>query len=510
MYCRYGTYSTSEAINAGLDLEMPGPTKWRGPALSHAVTSNKIRPHVLDERVRAVLNAVKLAHKSGLKENAEERGLNRPEDQKFLRRIAAESIVLLKNDENILPLNKNKTTAVIGPNAKVASISGGGSASLLPYYAVTPLQGVMKQCDVRFSQGAYSHKELPLLGVSLQLSDGTAGFDFRVYDKPAGERDRKLLDHLHLTDSYMFVMDYRVPNYVSPLYYVDVEGMYTPEEDGIYDFGLTVQGTGRLYIDDHLLVENVHNQKPGTAFFGGGTTEEIGSINLAKGRPYKMAVKFGTGPTAESSDRAAVFFGSGGLRIGGCKRIDPPKAIENAVKLASEVDQVVVFAGLNMDWESEGSDRPDMHLPPFCDELISRVLEANPNSVIVIQSGTPVDMPWAKDARALVQAWYGGNETGNGIADVLFGVVNPVNCNSRPGLLQCFRELTALSQLNFRYRFLVASRTTPLSSIFALSEVAYFMAKIYTSGIASMRSSSVRRFSRSATAFPTLPLAFQT
>ena len=430
MHIRYGTYSTSRAINAGLDLEMPGPTKWRGKALCHAVTSNKIRPHILDERVRSVLKTVKLASKSGIEENAEERELNRPEDQKFLRRVAAESIVLLKNEGDILPLDMNKTVAVIGPNAKVATISGGGSASLLPYYSISPFQGVTKQSEVRFSQGAYSHKELPLLGMSLQLADGKAGFDFRVYDKPAEDPDRKLLDHLQLTDSYMFVMDYQVPNYSSPLYYVDIEGTYTPEEDGIYDFGLTVQGTGRLYIDDQLIVENVHNQRPGTAFFGGGTAEEIGSIDLVKGKPYKLTVKFGTGPTAKTSDRAAVFFGSGGLRIGGCKRLDPPKAIEDAVKLASEVDQVVLFAGLNMDWESEGSDRPDMNLPPFCDDLISKVLEANPKTVIVLQSGTPVRMPWAHSARALVQAWYGGNEAGNAIADVLFGIVNPVSSAS--------------------------------------------------------------------------------
>lgn len=138
----------------------------------HAVTSNKIRPHVLDARVRAVLNAVKLASQSGIPEDAEERELNRPEDQKFIRRVAAESIVLLKNENNVLPFDKNKTVAVIGPNAKVATFSGGGSASLLPYYAVTPFDGMTNQCDVRFSQGAYSHKELPLLGLALRTSEG--------------------------------------------------------------------------------------------------------------------------------------------------------------------------------------------------------------------------------------------------------------------------------------------------------------------------------------------------
>ena len=456
---RYGTYSTSAAIKAGLDLEMPGPTKWRGAALPHAVTSNKIRPHVLDDRVRAVLNAVKLANKSGIPGDAKERQLNRSEDQKFIRRVGAESIVLLKNDNNILPFDKNKTVGVIGPNAKVATVSGGGSASLLPYYAVTPFDGVKKQCDVRFSQGSYSHNELPLIGKALRTADGNVGFDFRAYDKPVGDPDRKLLDKLHLTNSYMFVMDYEVPNYSSSLYYVDIEGIFTPEEDGLYDFGLTVQGTGKLFIDGEMIVDNVHNQKPGTAFFGSGTVEEIGSIELTKGKPYKLSVEFGTAPTAQSSDRAAVSFGSGGLRVGGCIRLDPKQAIKEAVKLASEVDQVVVFAGLNSDWESEGFDRPNMDLPPYSDELISKVLEVNPKAAIVLQSGTPVTMPWADKAGALVQAWYGGNETGNAIADVLFGNVNPVRFTShRPTL--SFRMLTVPSLASSRSHFPSGSNTT--------------------------------------------------
>lgn len=421
----YGTYSTSEGINAGLDLEMPGPTKWRGAALSHAVVSNKVRRHVLDERVRAVLKTVKEAAKSGIAEDAEEDGLNRPDDQRFLRRVAAESIVLLKNENSILPFDRSKAVAIIGPNAKVTTYSGGGSASLLPYYTVTPFDGVSNQCEsVRFSQGAYSHKELPLLGNSLRTLDGKRGFDFRAYDKPVTAPNRKLLDTLHLTDSYMFVMDYKVPNYTSSTYYVDVEGVFIPEEEGTYEFGLTVQGTGQLFIDGKLIVENVHDQRPGTAFFGSGTIEKVGSMDLEAGKPYKVRVEFGTAPTAKSSNRATVSFGAGGLRVGGCKRINPEKAIVDAVKLASEVEQVVVFAGLNSDWEGEGSDRPDMNLPPYNDYLINKVLEANPKAVIVLQSGTPVTMPWVDKACALVQAWYGGNETGNAIADVLFGDVN--------------------------------------------------------------------------------------
>lgn len=407
---------------------MPGPTKWRGAALEHAIKSNKVKSYVLDERVRAILRTVNLAAKSGIPENAKEQELNRPEDAEFLRRVAAESIVLLKNEKSALPFDKSKTVAVIGPNAKAEVFSGGGSASLLPYYCVTPFQGVSKQCqDVQYSQGCYNHKALPLIGPHLRDSEGKVGFSFRAYDKPPSDPNRKILDVLHLTDSNIYVADYEVPNYDSTTYYCDCEGFFTPNEDGRHDFGVIVQGTGQLLINDELLVDNTHDQEPGDAFFGAGTKERVASIDLIKGKTYKVSINFGTAPTAPPMDRAVVSFGPGGIRIGMCKQIDPIQAIADAAALAASVDQVVVFAGLNGDWESEGYDRPHMDLPPYSDDLITKIIEANPNAVVCIQSGTPVAMPWIDGAGTVVQAWYGGNETGNAIADVLFGSVNPVS-----------------------------------------------------------------------------------
>lgn len=421
---RFGTYSTSEAIIAGQDLEMPGPTRWRGGALMHAVTSNKVKENVLDDRVRAVLNTVKLAANSGVVEASKEEKLNRPEDKILLRRVAAESLVLLKNNGNSLPFDKNKTVAVIGPNAKFAAYAGGGSASLQPYYTVTPLEGVENQCnDVRYSQGSYGHKALPLLGPKIHTADGKDGFRFQTYDMPPGAQNRKLLDEKQLTNSDMFIMDYVIPNYDSSVYYIDLDGTFVPEEDGIYDFGLTVQGTGKLFIDGKLIVDNTKDQEPGEAFFGGGTKEKVGSIEMRKGKDYRIQIEFGTAA-------ASAKFGAGGLRIGYAKHVDPTKAIEDAAKLASEVDQVVVFVGLNGDWESESFDRPNMLLPDHTDELIKKVLDANPKAAVVVQSGTPVTMPWVDQASTLVQAWYGGNEAGNGVADVLFGDINPVSIRS--------------------------------------------------------------------------------
>nr|Q5BB53.2 RecName: Full=Probable beta-glucosidase I; AltName: Full=Beta-D-glucoside glucohydrolase I; AltName: Full=Cellobiase I; AltName: Full=Gentiobiase I [Aspergillus nidulans FGSC A4] len=424
----FGTYScTSESIIAGLDIEMPGKTRWRGDALAHAVSSNKVHEFVLDERVRNVLNLVNYVEPLGIPENAEEKVLNRPEDQALLRRAAAESIVLLKNEDNILPFNKEKSIAVIGPNAKIAAYCGGGSASLDAYYTITPFEGVSAQSkgEVHFAQGSYSYKDLPLIGHLLKTDDGKTGFKFRVYDEPASSSNRELLHELHLVSSQGFLMDYRHPKIKSYLYYVDMEGYFTPEESGVYDFGVVVVGTGKLLVDDEVVVDNTKNQRLGSAFFGNGTVEEKGSKELMAGQKYKITFQFGTAPTSDIDTRGVVIFGPGGFRFGAARRQTQEELISKAVEVASKADQVVVFAGLTSEWETEGYDRPDMDLPPGSDELISKILEVKPNAAIVIQSGTPVTMPWAPKAKALLQAWFGGNECGNGIADVLYGNVNP-------------------------------------------------------------------------------------
>jgi beta-glucosidase len=424
---RFGTYSTSDAIEAGLDLEMPGKTRWRGTPLAHAVSSGKVAEFVVDERVRNVLNLVNYVEPLGIPENAPEKALNRPQDQALLRRTAAESVVLMKNEEDILPLKKDKSILVIGPNAKVAAYCGGGSASLDAYYTVTPFEGVSAQSkgEVQFTQGIYSYKELPLLGPLLKTADGKTGFTFRVYNEPASESNRELVDELHLVSSSGFLMDYVNPKIKSLTYYVDMEGLFTPEEDGVYDFGVTVVGTGKLLIDGEVVVDNTKNQRQGSAFFGTATVEEKGSKELKAGQTYKVLFQFGTHPTSDLDTRGVVAFGPGGFRFGASRRVGQEELISEAVDLAAKAEQVVIFAGLTSEWETEGYDRDHMDLPPGSDEMITRVLEANQNAVVVIQSGTPVTMPWAKQTKALLQAWFGGNEGGNGIADVLYGDVNP-------------------------------------------------------------------------------------
>lgn len=191
----FDTYSTSEAINAGLDLEMPGLTRWRGGALAHAVMSNKVKMSALDSAVRNVLKLVNYGlENTSIPPNASETQANTPEHVALLRETAAKSLVLLKNDRNILPFDKNKKIAVIGPNANIATYCGGGSAGLRAYRTVTPLEGIKSAAShVAFSQGAYGHQSLPLLGKSLKTPDGKQkGFVLRIYnDSPPSDTCRR-------------------------------------------------------------------------------------------------------------------------------------------------------------------------------------------------------------------------------------------------------------------------------------------------------------------------------
>ncbi|GIK06025.1 hypothetical protein Aspvir_010143 [Aspergillus viridinutans] len=391
-----GTYTTIDSMNAGLDLEMPGPTRYRG---SRAPVS------------------------------AEETGRDLPEDRALNRTLCTNSIVLLKNEDNLLPFPKTiKKIALIGSHVKTPAISGGGSASLEPYYAVSLYDAVVEalpDAEILYEAGAYAHKMLPV--VDRMLSNAVIHF----YNEPPEKKERTLLATEPVGNTAFQLMDYSAPGLNRGLFWGTLIGEFTPDVSGLWDFGLTVFGTATLFIDDEMVIDNTTRQTRGTAFFGKGTVQEVGSKQLIAGQTYRIRIEFGSANTSPMKAIGVVHFGGGAAHLGACLHMDPEQMVANAVKVAAEADYTIVCTGLNRDWESEGFDRPDMDLPPGIDALISSVLDvAVDRTVIVNQSGTPVTMPWADRARAIVQAWYGGNETGHGIADVLFGDVNP--CGKLP------------------------------------------------------------------------------
>jgi beta-glucosidase len=342
---RFGTYSTAGAINAGLDLEMPGPTRFRGSNVEFALSSRLIKQSVLDQRVRKVLEFINRASNTKVSEKESPRDL--PEDRQLNRSICANSIVLLKNDDNILPLPKKmRKLALIGSHIKTSAVSGGGSAALEPYYVVNLFDAITQKIpdvEVAFEIGAYAHKMLPL--ITTMLSNGIIKF----YNEPFKVIDREPVAHETMNTTYFQLMDYTNNKMLHfDLFYAKMEADFTPNDTGLWDFGLTVCGTANLYLDDNLLIDNTIVQRQGQSFFGKGTTEEIRSKYLLAGKIYKLRIEFGSFKTSTIKSIGVVSFGGGGARLGACLRIDTEEAITKAVTIAADSDYAVICTGLSV------------------------------------------------------------------------------------------------------------------------------------------------------------------
>ena len=169
-----------------------------------------------------------------------------------------------------------------------------------------------------------------------------------------------------------------------------------------------------LRVDDDMVVDNTDPVR-GQGFYGAGSEPVEASCDLEAGRAYELSVE--VWPRVASSPIL-------GARIGAA-RPDPGDEFERAVAAAAGADVAVVVVGSNGQWESEGHDRPDLSLPGRQRELIEAVIGANPATVVVVNAGSPVEMPWAERAGAVLMTWYPGEEGSDALADVLVGLSDP-------------------------------------------------------------------------------------
>jgi len=167
-----------------------------------------------------------------------------------------------------------------------------------------------------------------------------------------------------------------------------------------------------MKLDNAEVIDNWSSQDPGETFFSLGSAPRQCSLTLEKGRSYKLSVEY-----QWSGRFPAVQFGM--------LAPDPHNFIDEAVNLASGSDVVVLMVGTNSDWETEGYDRTNLNLPSNQNELITKICKVNPNTVVVMNTGSPCTMPWHDDAKAILQCWFPGQEFGNSLSDILFGEVNP-------------------------------------------------------------------------------------
>ncbi len=415
----FGTRSTAAAANNGLDLEMPGPTQWRGRQLVEAVRTGAVSAETIDARAARVLSIIERA---GAFENPvlqPEQAIDRPEHRAIIREAGQEAIVLLKNDRGMLPLDAGKirSLAVIGPNARVARIMGGGSSQVQAHYAISPYEGIVSRVGsgvaVGYEIGCVNHKTIPLVEAAWLEPAGGGGQGLKVEYFNSPEPVGTSVGTQILKNLNRFWMGQPLPG-VQETFSARLTGKLNPPESGVYTFGLSSAGLSRLYVDGRLVLDNWTSQQPGDSFYGMGSTEITAPVMLEAGQPVDLRLEF--------SRRESVV--AAGFRLG-CLPPVPADALDRAAALAARSDAAVVFVGLNGDWDSEGYDRPDLELVGDQVALIEKVAAANPNTVIVLQSGAPLVMRWLDKVPAVLQAWYLGQECGNAIADVLFGDVCP-------------------------------------------------------------------------------------
>ena len=405
----FGSRTTEPTINAGLDLEMPGPARDRGAKLVAAVEAGTVSRDMV--RTRA-LNILRLMDRVGSLDDTtefQERADDRPEHRALIRRAGAEGTVLLKND-GILPLAKTGRIAVIGPNAKTAQVMGGGSAQLNPHYLVSPFDGLAAAVgaeNLTYAAGCTNHRWEPLLTSDLTVEF----FDNRTLNgQPAH------------TEAMPMSMAFWFPPFaggkVDPTNFsARITAKVTPDASGVHTLGLHAAGFARAYLDGKLVIDLGEGKwTKGRTFFEEGCDEVVADLILTTGTEDLITVEY----VCKSSDNLTF----AALRFGLSRPLSDAD-IAQAAHVAAAAETAIVFVGRSGEWDTEGSDLDNISLPGRQDELVAAVLAANPRTVVVLQTGGPVELPWMDQAPAILQAWYPGQECGNAIADVLFGDADP-------------------------------------------------------------------------------------
>ncbi|MFW5802449.1 MAG: beta-glucosidase H [Verrucomicrobiota bacterium] len=415
-----GTYDTYEAARYGLDIEMgtwgPYENYYLADPFLTALQAGEIEEAVVDDKVRRILH---LMNEAGMfREDRKSGARNTREHQHTARAVAEEAIVLLKNENALLPLYRDRVRRllVVGENAVRKHHAGGNSSAVKALYEVSPLEGLRAHAgetmQIEFVQGYPDQGATgqPIPTEWLDVADTGAGargwtvefYDNRTFDgEPVEVRtsataeidwENELPDAL---DCHTFSCRFRA--------------IFTATEDGPWTFCLSGTPHAVLVIDDEPVVLQWEDGSPSQA------TKQL---SLEKGRRYALEVKIS--PHKNASPRPMRL----GVERGEISSMTTQLEAELLDK-ARTADAVLFFGGLNHLYDLEGCDRQDMQLHDGQNDLIAKLVEANPRTVVTLISGSPVEMPWADDVPAIIKMWYAGMEGGNAIARILFGDVNP-------------------------------------------------------------------------------------
>ncbi|MFG2780883.1 glycoside hydrolase family 3 protein [Streptomyces prunicolor] len=408
--------STTGAIEGGLDAAMPGPKTVYGEALAQAVRDGEVEETTVDAAVR---NVLRLAARVGILDGAEpvvaEAQLPSPVDGEALaREIARRSFVLVRNENDALPLKPNGTVALLGAAARDARVLGGGSAIVFPPHIVSPLDGLtaaLPEGTLSYAVGADPNTE---------LAAADKGFELRAVCRDTAGR---LIGTASAPSGQLRWMGADLPEGVThdTLHTVELTGTFTPRATGTHTFGIKGLGAFTLTVDGTTYYDDVQRplkDDPFSSFFG--APEPRARVDLTAGTPVEVSLTY-----------VVSFAENRSLKVIGFSLVhqepqrDPDELIAEAVELARTASAAVVVVATTERVESEGYDRTDLQLPGRQDDLVHAVAAVNPNTVVIVNSGSPVELPWRDEVAAVLLGWFPGQEGGAALADVLTGAHEP-------------------------------------------------------------------------------------
>lgn len=426
-----GVYSTADCINAGVDLEMPGPTKWRGDKLLKVIEDGLVSEDTIDASATRVLELAKHLGRFENPEEPPELARQNPERDRFIATAGAEGMVLLKNDNDVLPLPNSATVAVIGHHALNAALGGGGSARVDSLRAISPVQG-LKDAGFKVIEapgvpvfGALPHADETIIyepSTKAQTAEPVTleWFNGNVIGQNLAHEETKALPEYMIKEKW--------PSYLSAEYCSRMTFDIRPSTSGEHILSVISTGPAICYIDGERVFTRFQETdlKPESFYFFKSQLERRFTYPMQAGQFYTLTLEsWNTDPDILNGPRlkSRMFQGSA-LRFH--EFINFPSRMENARSVASQASHAIVCIGTTTEIESEGFDRTSFALSQSQYDQILAVASANPNTIVANFSGSPVDLtPFVSKVPALIQAWFPGQEAGHSLALVLSGAVNP-------------------------------------------------------------------------------------
>jgi len=405
----FATHSTVASAANGLDMQMPD-SSYFGAALKAAVEAGQVPMARLNNMVGRILTEEFRFQLFDRVQSGDSSAVVTTDQHAALARRAAEQgTVLLRNVGDLLPLAAGAlhSIAVIGPDAGAdAMTSGGGSAAVVAPHIVTPFQGIARRAGggvvLRYAQGALPLNR-PLPAVSSQVlapsTGGGQGLTVQFYNNTTLSGPPELTRVDSIVGGNWHGRS-PAPGVNANQWSAKWMGTVTPPVTGEYAFSLTSDDGSRLIVNGVRAIDNWRDQGPTTV---------TGTVSLTAGQAAAIEVDY------------YQSYGGDSLSLGWALPRQR-SLIAEAVSLAESSDVALVFAS---DFQTEGADLGDIDLPGGQNRLISAVAAANRNTIVVLNTGSAVTMPWLDSVRAVLEAWYPGQEDGAAIASVLFGDVTP-------------------------------------------------------------------------------------